>query len=80
MSKNLTLAEVLDELDIWNDSDSGEEVVDDDDFDPDFDVNNESMYSHDSDTQDVCGDVQGVPNKKLSTSLYIQDGGMQIRS
>jgi hypothetical protein len=51
MPKKQTVSEVLDELDIMNDSDSGEEFVDDDDLDPDFDVydehisDNESVYS-----------------------------------
>jgi hypothetical protein len=67
MPKKLTVSEVLDELDIMNNSDSGEEFVDDEDLDPDFDVydehisDNESVY-----TQDIHGGdtgVQGVPKK-----------------
>jgi hypothetical protein len=48
MPKKLTVSEVLDELDIMNDSDSGEEFVDDDDLDPDFDVYDEHISDNES--------------------------------
>lgn len=64
MAKRLSLTEVLDELDVVNDSDSGEEFVDSD-SDPEYDVNNDDAESDSdsvySDVHDDVGTTQGVP-------------------
>jgi hypothetical protein len=67
MAKKLSLSQVLDELDVMNDSDSGSEFEDDTELDADDDVNfdnsGDSDSGNDTDVHDIQDQGQGGTKK-----------------